>query len=422
MEFNSSFHTPLPLETIVQEPSGSIDENIMNEPVVKSLFLATYILVFLSCVFGNSLILVVIISNRNMRTVTNFFLANLAIADLLVGIFCVFQNAANFVLFEHGTWPFGKMMCHSYIYLLHMIPNISAGILVLLSIERFIAVIRPMIVHHLMTKGVLVVSTVGVWTVAAIMNLPYLIAVQYIELNNPETGERYGICTRRFLVMGQLNVLQVVTTLNLIVWYLVPLTILLIIYITIGIVLMKSTDDNSVTRSSQSSSARSQLLSKPSTDSRKQANGEAVDSRRRVIKLVVVIVSSFALLSLPRYLYLTWSVWRDTNSPRCLNCLTALIQPTTFLLLFINSGINPILYAFLSQRFRTAIADTLTCAHSKEKRKHHILMKLRKTRLADSPRRSLAKQLPLLEVNHDRQGLVNAGYGPNDSPVESHLV
>uniref|UniRef100_A0AC34QL24 Thyrotropin-releasing hormone receptor n=1 Tax=Panagrolaimus sp. JU765 TaxID=591449 RepID=A0AC34QL24_9BILA len=260
------------------------------------------------------------------------------------------------------------------------------------------------------------------------MNLPYLIAVQYIEYEIPGTTEKFGICTRS---MSQVNVLQVVTTLNLIVWYLVPLSILLIIYVTIGIVLMKSTEDNSVTRSSQSNSARSS--NKPTTE-RKMANIEAVDSRKRVIKLVVVIVSSFALLSLPRYLYLTWSVWRETNAPRCLNCLTALIQPTTFLLLFINSGINPILYAFLSQRFRSAIVDTLTCAHSKEKRKNHILMKLRKTRcsenggggyaigMADSPRRSPGKQpLPMLEIHNDRQGLINAGYGANDSPIETNL-
>uniref|UniRef100_A0AC34FCK5 G-protein coupled receptors family 1 profile domain-containing protein n=1 Tax=Panagrolaimus sp. ES5 TaxID=591445 RepID=A0AC34FCK5_9BILA len=372
-----------------------------------------------------------------MRTVTNFFLANLAIADLLVGIFCVFQNAAHFVFFEYGAWPFGRIMCHSYVYILHMIPNISAGILVLLSIERFIAVIRPMLVHHLMTKSVLIASTIIVWTASAIMNLPYLIAVQYIELNNPETGDKYGICTRRFLVMGEINVLQVVTTINLIVWYAIPLIILLVIYITVGIVLLRSTDRDSVTRSSQtattSSAVRTKLLTKNSVDSsRNKATLEAVDSRKRVIKLVVVIVSCFALLSLPRYLYLTWSVWRDTNAPRCLNCLSALIQPTTFLLLFINSGINPILYAFLSQRFRKAIADTLSCAGTKEKRKRHFLMKLRKTRcsdnsfavqngLAESPRR-LKPTLPLLDMTQINNGVINIGYKPNaDSPIETKM-
>ncbi|KAH7669909.1 Protein NPR-21 [Aphelenchoides avenae] len=359
------------------------DEGIgfMHRTYVRAFFLTAYLLIFLCCVIGNSLILYVIIKNRSMRTVTNFFLANLATADLLVGIFCVFQNAVHFVIFEHGSWPFGKLLCHSYVYILHMIPNSSAGILVLLSIERFIAVLRPMLVHHLMTKSVLILSSILVWAFSALMNLPYLVAVRYMELQNTETGETYGICTRRHLFLGDVNMLQVVTALNLFVWYFAPLAILLVIYVTIGWVLFRTTGTNSVTRSSQNACTslrdrRRQTGRRASGFERKLPNIEAVDSRRRVIRLVVVIVLCFALLSLPRYAYVTWSVWRDENAPRCLNCLTALIQPISFLLLFVNSGINPILYAFLSQRFRTAIADTFACFSRKKKEKRRRVKSL----------------------------------------------
>lgn len=151
------------------------------------------------------MVLICIVCNRSMRTVTNFFLANLAIADLLgttnfykstpfsVGIFCVCQNAVHFVLFAHGTWPFGRVLCHAYVYILHMIPNSSAGILVLLSVERFIAVLRPMLVHHLMTKSVLILCTLLVWTLSALMNIPYLIAVQYMDFYNAEADQHYGV-------------------------------------------------------------------------------------------------------------------------------------------------------------------------------------------------------------------------------------
>lgn len=129
------------------------DVALMNQPFVRGFFLVAYVAVFISCVFGkfnaflrfikscfegNSVILLVIITNRSMRTPTTFWLANLAIADLLVGIFCVFQNAAHFVLFEHGTWPFGEHLCHAYIYILHTIPNASAGILVPLPLYQLL--------------------------------------------------------------------------------------------------------------------------------------------------------------------------------------------------------------------------------------------------------------------------------------------
>ncbi|KAL0183450.1 hypothetical protein M9458_022825, partial [Cirrhinus mrigala] len=48
-----------------------------------------YLLVLLLCVVGNGLVCLVVIRNRNMRSVTNLFILNLAVSDLLVGIFCV---------------------------------------------------------------------------------------------------------------------------------------------------------------------------------------------------------------------------------------------------------------------------------------------------------------------------------------------
>lgn len=131
--FTSSSSLPSPSwlspRQVTFEPDGDEELMIMSHPYVRLFFLTAYIMVFITCVFGNMVILIVIITNKSMRTATNFFLANLAVADLLVGIFCVLQNAVHFVLFEHA-WPFSELMCHTYIYMLHMIPNASAGILV----------------------------------------------------------------------------------------------------------------------------------------------------------------------------------------------------------------------------------------------------------------------------------------------------
>lgn len=128
-------------------------------------------------------------------------------------------------------------------------------------------------------------------------------------------------------MLGDINILKVVTIINLFIWYIVPLFILLCIYITIGFVLLRSTE-NAVSRSSQHNCInrsrkpikmpcfhlmKANLESEPK-NSRRLPKIEVVDSRKRVIKLVVVIVLCFALLSLPRYLYLTWTVFRVKNS------------------------------------------------------------------------------------------------------------
>ena len=55
--------------------------------------IAGYAVVFLLSLTGNLLVLVVVLSNKAMRTTTNYFLVNLSIADLLgMSIVCSSQS------------------------------------------------------------------------------------------------------------------------------------------------------------------------------------------------------------------------------------------------------------------------------------------------------------------------------------------
>lgn len=59
----------------------------LKDPVTI-LLLALYVAIFLTSVVGNSLVLIVIVPNKQMWNVTNNFLVNLAVADLLGNCFC----------------------------------------------------------------------------------------------------------------------------------------------------------------------------------------------------------------------------------------------------------------------------------------------------------------------------------------------
>lgn len=61
----------------------------LHKPSIAAVFTVSYLLIFVVCMIGNGVVCFIVLRSRNMRTVTNLFILNLAISDLLVGIFCM---------------------------------------------------------------------------------------------------------------------------------------------------------------------------------------------------------------------------------------------------------------------------------------------------------------------------------------------
>lgn len=80
---------------------------------MDSLRILLYTLIFLISVFGNLLIIVVLMLNKRMRTVTNSFLLSLAVSDLMMAIFCMpFTLIPNIL----EDFIFGGAMCKTVTY------------------------------------------------------------------------------------------------------------------------------------------------------------------------------------------------------------------------------------------------------------------------------------------------------------------
>ncbi|CAH0551962.1 unnamed protein product [Brassicogethes aeneus] len=69
---------------------------------------------FLIGIVGNCLVCVAVYRNHSMRTVTNYFIVNLAVADFLVILFCLPPSVVWDVT---STWWFGTAMCKIVLYL-----------------------------------------------------------------------------------------------------------------------------------------------------------------------------------------------------------------------------------------------------------------------------------------------------------------
>lgn len=86
-------------EMFLNNSSGETDNNLSVEQVpdrfyrhsvaMSAVYCVAYVLVFIVGLIGNSFVIAVVVRSPRMRTVTNFFIVNLAIADVLVIVFCL---------------------------------------------------------------------------------------------------------------------------------------------------------------------------------------------------------------------------------------------------------------------------------------------------------------------------------------------
>ncbi|XP_037943970.1 allatostatin-A receptor-like [Teleopsis dalmanni] len=137
--------------------------------------------------FGNTLVILVVLLNQQMHSTTNLLIVNLAIADLLFVVFCVPFTAADYVT---DIWPFGDLWCRIVQYLIVVTAFTSIYTLVLMSIDRFLAVVHPIRSRMLRTEKITKIAIFTLWTVILIISLPVPMAHGVLVSRNISGGQR----------------------------------------------------------------------------------------------------------------------------------------------------------------------------------------------------------------------------------------
>ncbi|CAB1332397.1 unnamed protein product [Coregonus sp. 'balchen'] len=109
-DWNTSyFNSSRDPQYLLYPPSHYTQQNItyvdlyLHEPSVAVVFIVFYLLIFLVCMVGNGVVCFIVLRSKNMRTVTNIFILNLAISDLLVGIFCMPTTLVDNIITARGA-------------------------------------------------------------------------------------------------------------------------------------------------------------------------------------------------------------------------------------------------------------------------------------------------------------------------------
>ncbi|XP_070196502.1 galanin receptor 2a-like [Littorina saxatilis] len=128
---------------------------------------------------GNTLVILVVLRNERLRSITNIFLTSLASADLVLVIFCVPVKCAAFFTF---TWAFGAFLCKAVHYIQAVSMVCSIMTLTVMSIERNIAILFPLRAKYLCTRGHAHMVIAIIWVLSFALASPVLVGQKHKEV------------------------------------------------------------------------------------------------------------------------------------------------------------------------------------------------------------------------------------------------
>ena len=148
--------------------------------VLTGLILCVIIVV---TVFGNTLVVCAIATNRTLQTTTNYFILNLAVADLLLGLTVLPFSTSLEVT---GSWMFGRILCDMWVTLDVLCCTASIFSLCVISLDRFIGVTRPLERAHILTKRRALRICIALWILSGLISVVPLIG--WRETQKSEAG------------------------------------------------------------------------------------------------------------------------------------------------------------------------------------------------------------------------------------------
>uniref|UniRef100_UPI00398EA996 C-C chemokine receptor type 7-like n=1 Tax=Pristiophorus japonicus TaxID=55135 RepID=UPI00398EA996 len=148
------------------------------QKIFRKLQLCIYSIVFIVGLMGNSLVLGTYIYHKKLKVMTDVYLLNLAVADILFLFTLPFSAASS-----QAGWVFGKFMCRIVKLLYKM--NLYSGFLFLMciSVDRYFVIVRAALAHRLRSKRLRYSRhiTLIVWLFSTLLSLPEFI---YAKVEN----------------------------------------------------------------------------------------------------------------------------------------------------------------------------------------------------------------------------------------------
>ncbi|TWW60885.1 Substance-P receptor [Takifugu flavidus] len=160
--------TDVPDWTINSTKNGTEYSNQFVQPVWRIVLWAiAYSCIVLVSVVGNVTVIWIIMAHKRMRTVTNYFLLNLAFAEASMS---AFNTVINFTYAVHNEWYFGLVYCrfHNFFPIAAVFASIYS--MTAIALDRYMAIIHPLQQRMSSTETKVVVAVI--WLLALLLAFP----------------------------------------------------------------------------------------------------------------------------------------------------------------------------------------------------------------------------------------------------------
>ena len=264
---------------------------------------------------GNFLIMSVVLSNKKMRNTTNLLIVNYALASFLFTVFYVPQTG---VWYAMESWPFSNAFCKIYSYMFRVTAYSSALTLVIMSLDRYCAMVRPhSAIAMRLNRHVYIIICLP-WLIIMATNVPVL--MDFETMTYDFYREERSICyyakdhKRGNILYGFFFAFH----------YMIPLVTICSLFVLICL------------RGGNQSA-------------------ETVGSEKNATRMVGIVAVVFALCWLP--INVLAMIHLSGHNPSAFYELHI-----AFLCLAIaNSSLNPLIYAFVSKDFRQSFMNLPCC-------------------------------------------------------------
>ncbi|XP_061524768.1 LOW QUALITY PROTEIN: neuropeptide Y receptor Y2, like [Phycodurus eques] len=304
---------------------AAFPEDPTRLPGVQVVLIAAYSAIILLGLVGNSLVIYVVYRFKSLRTVTNFFIANLAVADLLVNALCL---PFTLVYTLQGEWRFGGALCFLVPFAQGLAVHVSTLTLNVIALDR-----HRCIVHHLETRmrkdtcfGVIALT----WLLSAALASPLAIFREYGSFTLGP-GHSIQVCTEQWPGSGTDGTVYSVAM--LVLQYFLPLAIISFAYARIW------------------SKLRGHVGPAEGGSDGASAGSERRRRRRKTTKMLVTMVVVFAVSWLP---YHAFQLATDIDGSVPDMPHFRLLYTLFHVVAMCSTFANPLLYGWMNRNYRAA--------------------------------------------------------------------